>query len=60
MKYNIHQAKGKCQVCGKVNHTSIWKIFVQVGWFRGDDEYLGKVCKNCKGEFLRKIKEKSQ
>lgn len=24
-----------------------FKAFLKVGWFRGDDEYLGRICKNC-------------
>lgn len=47
-KTNEHQVKGKCQVCGQVNHTSIWRVFLQDGWFRGDDINLGKFCKKCK------------
>lgn len=47
-KYNYHQDKGQCFNCGKSNHTSIWKVFEQDGWFRGDDIYLGKFCKICK------------
>ncbi len=50
MKYNWHQDKGQCSSCKKVNHTSIWKVFVQTNWFRGDDEYLGKFCKHCLGQ----------
>ena len=48
MKTNEHQSKGQCDICKKVNHTSIWKTFVQDGWFRGDDIYVGKFCKICK------------
>jgi len=48
VKFNACQDKGQCQVCKKTNHTSIWKVFAQVGWFRGDDIYLGKLCKYCK------------
>jgi len=48
MKTNEHQDRGQCQVCKKVNHTSVWKVFLQEGWFRGDDVYLGKFCKRCK------------
>ena len=39
---------GQCAICKNVNHTSIWKTFVQDGWFRGDDIYIGKFCKICK------------
>jgi hypothetical protein len=54
----LYQDKGQCQVCKKINHTSIWKVFAKTGWFRGDDKYLGKVCKKCRGNFLKKQKEK--
>jgi len=47
-KTNEHQVKGECQVCKNVNHTSIWVICLQEGWFRGDDISLGKFCKKCK------------
>ena len=54
MKIDVsYQTKGMCHICEKVNHTSIWEVFVQDGWFRGDDEYLGKVCKKCRGGFLK-------
>ncbi len=48
LKTNSHQSKGQCSVCKKINHTSIWKVFLEDGWFRGDDVYLGKFCKECK------------
>ena len=53
---NYHQDKGQCQVCKNVNHTSIWKVFKEVNWFRGDDEYVGKVCKHCRGEFIKRLR----
>ena len=56
-KVNYHQDKGQCQVCKKIDHTSIWKVFKQVSWFRGDDEYVGKVCKRCRGQFIKSLKE---
>ena len=48
MKVNCHQTKGQCMACKRINHTSIWKVFEQVNWFRGDDIYIGKFCKHCK------------
>ena len=48
IKWNSHQSRGQCQICKGINHTSIWKVFLQDGWFRGDDIYLGKLCKGCK------------
>lgn len=56
-KYNEHQDKGTCLVCGKTHHqTSIWKVFLETGWMRGDDEYLGKFCKQCRKEKAYELK----
>jgi hypothetical protein len=57
MIFKYVQSKGQCQVCKKVNHTSIWQAFEKVNWFRGDDEYKGKVCKHCKKIFEKQLKE---
>lgn len=49
MKVNYFQDKGVCLICGKTHkETSIWRIFEEVTWFRGEDEYLGKFCKECR------------
>lgn len=48
-KTDIRMDKGQCQLCKNThNQTSIWKVFLEDGWFRGDDIYLGKFCKKCK------------
>lgn len=53
--------RGKCSVCGTTEeHTYKGKstsktypkpfyfsVFEKVNWFRGDDEYRGKICKDC-------------
>ena len=30
-----------------LDHSAYYKVFEQVSWFRGDDECLGKFCKDC-------------
>ena len=48
-EFNFSQDKGVCSICGKTSkQTSIWKVFEEVSWFRGEDSYLGKFCKECK------------
>lgn len=54
---------GRCSVCGATGlHTHKGKgrhknkdyptpfyssVFEKVNWFRGDDEYVGKICRDC-------------
>ena len=61
--YQGGKARGKCSVCGtEETHTYTqrgkkngkkfpkpfyFEVFEKVNWFRGDDEWLGRVCKNC-------------
>lgn len=35
----------QCKVCGV--RGQCWKAFEKNNWFRGDDTYLGRICKNC-------------
>lgn len=51
--------KGKCKVCGdfqvyRYEHKGkiyskpyYFRAFLKDSWFRGDDQYLGKICKKC-------------
>lgn len=56
-KFNFHQTKGQCCICKRINHTSIWVVSQEVSCFRGEDEYLGKFCKECKkGRFRERPK----
>lgn len=52
------KVRGKCSVCGddsihrqaknpKFFKPYYFKVFEKVSWFRGDDEYRGKICKAC-------------
>lgn len=41
------QYKGKRKGEKFINHSAYYKVFEQVNWFRGDDEYLGVWCKDC-------------
>lgn len=52
------RVRGKCSVCGdtktykqtrqpKYFKPYYFRVFEKVNWFRGDDEYLGVVCKAC-------------
>lgn len=44
----VHTHKGKGKQKGKVFPTPFYyKAFRKTGWFRGDDEYLGRICKKC-------------
>lgn len=55
-RYTTH---GKCRFCGKQGPERVkdkpkyfkaqygW-IFRKCGWFRGDDEFLGKCCVDCR------------
>ena len=59
MKINYNQVnKGICVKCGvsakELKHHNLYQVFEQTGWFRGDDESLGKYCKPC----LRKLEDK--
>ena len=61
IKTNTYQSsKGKCCSCGddKKEFTKpkkgkvypkhkFYRLYLQTGWFRGDDEYLGTFCKLC-------------
>jgi len=51
--YNAHQSGGKCEVCGKVKKSTS-SYFLEVSWFRGEDEYIGKCCDDCTMEFHKK------
>ena len=38
----------KCRFCGCEKHQKPFiRVFEQINWFRGDDEYLGVYCYNC-------------
>lgn len=49
--------RGRCSVCGdskqhRAKNPKYWqgyyfRVFERVNWFRGDDEYLGMICKQC-------------
>lgn len=52
--------RGKCKNCGDDKpeyriqikgksfiKSKFFKVFEEVNWMRGDDEYLGTFCKNC-------------
>lgn len=50
--------RGKCSVCGTTEtHAQkrnpkflapfYFSVFEKMDWFRGNDEYRGKICKNC-------------
>jgi hypothetical protein len=56
--YENPSIRGRCTVCGdtgpkrqkknpKYFKPYYYSKFVKTGWSRGDDEYLGKVCKEC-------------
>ena len=36
----------QCSICGKkpIETKQLW---YKTGWSRGDDDYLGKICKDC-------------
>lgn len=55
--------RGRCSVCydskqhRQSKNPKYWKpyyfrVFEKVSWFRGDDEYLGMICKKCISEGL--------
>lgn len=60
------RVRGKCSVCGteevhKQNRNPkyfkpfYFSVFEKVSWFRGDDEYRGRICKDClKSGFISK------
>ncbi len=52
------RVRGRCSVCGDTKqhrrskqpqYFKPWyfRILHKVNWFRGDDEYLGMICKQC-------------
>ena len=41
----------QCKFCGEKGET--YQLWYKTGWSRGDDDYLGKICKKCKGKFNR-------
>jgi len=52
------RVRGKCSVCGDTKTYKqskrpqyfkpyYFRVLEKVNWFRGDDEYLGMVCKQC-------------
>lgn len=56
--YNEARVRGKCSICGdqkeyrQTKHPKYLKpwylrVFEKVDWFRGNDEYLGMICKQC-------------
>lgn len=63
------QVHGSCRNCGKKGpeyderkgrkypKRQYWMCFQKTGWFRGDDKFIGKVCKKCKAQFLRSFIE---
>jgi hypothetical protein len=60
MKINYNQVnKGICVKCGvsakQLKHHNLYQVFEQTGWFRGDDESLGKFCKPCRIKLENKI-----
>ncbi len=42
----FHQGKGK-KKSSSFQTPFYFKAFQKVSWFRGDDEYLGRICKTC-------------
>lgn len=65
------KSKGKCQDCDKEGvemsapnkkgksypQNRFYRMFRKTGWFRGDDEYLGKICKDCFKVKMQSIKD---
>lgn len=41
------QNKGKRKGEKFIDHSAYYKVFEEVNWFVGDDEYLGTWCKDC-------------
>ena len=57
------KASSRCRCCGDTSIRYVqgkgrksnkqfavpryFRVFQKVGWFRGDDEYLGRYCKDC-------------
>lgn len=39
--------KGKRKGEKFINHSAYYKVFEEVSWMRGDDEYIGTFCKKC-------------
>lgn len=72
------RVRGLCSVCGdtetytykgKGKHKNknypkpyYFSVFEKVSWFRGDDEYRGKICKSCleAGEISKATKGTSE
>jgi hypothetical protein len=56
-KTNDFRSGGRCSVCKKVT-PKVRKVFREDTWFRGEDEYLGKVCeeRDCTKTFSLKHK----
>ena len=45
---SVHTHEGKGKHKNKTFETPFYyKMFEKVGWSRADDEYLGRICKNC-------------
>lgn len=45
-EYRI-ETKGKRKGEKFMNHSAYVKVFEEVSWMRGDDEYLGTFCRPC-------------
>lgn len=45
-----HLPKSICSKCGAKECHKFWKKFTPVSWFRGDDEYDGIYCDDCRKE----------
>lgn len=52
-EFKVHKGK-------KYFHKQYYVLWEKVTWFRGDDEIVGKVCKECKKNFEALMRAKLQ
>lgn len=54
MQENFYYEKKKknsaCKICG-ASPVETKELWYKTGWSRGDDDYIGKLCKNCQHDF---------